>query len=220
VLVPPSWEGDRNDLALAAARSHSDRFAVMGRPPLEPQPLGDWREESGMLGLRVTANTPEARAWFEDAEAWVWNEAERARLPVMVSPPGLLPQLDLIARLHPGLKLVVDHLGLLRAKDNAAFDDLPKLLRLVRLPNVAVKASAVPAYSSHDYPYFNLHPYLRRVFETFGPRRVFWGTDLTRLSCSYRQAVTLFTEELLFLPPSDQEWVMGRGVCDWLGWPI
>ena len=34
VLVPPSWEGDRNDLALEAARLHPDRFAVMGRPPM------------------------------------------------------------------------------------------------------------------------------------------------------------------------------------------
>ena len=29
VIVPPSWEGDRNDLALEAARLHPDRFAVM-----------------------------------------------------------------------------------------------------------------------------------------------------------------------------------------------
>jgi len=88
------------------------------------------------------------------------------------------------------------------------------------LPNVAVKASALPAYSSHDYPYYNLHPYLRRVFEAFRPRRMFWGTDLTRLPCTYRQAITLFTEELPWLSGDDQEWVMGRGICDWLGWPL
>ena len=31
VLVPPSWEGDRNDLALEAAATYPDRFGVMGR---------------------------------------------------------------------------------------------------------------------------------------------------------------------------------------------
>jgi predicted TIM-barrel fold metal-dependent hydrolase len=156
---------------------------------------------------------------LDDPAGWVWNEAERAGLPVMVSPSGLLPQVDRVAEHHPGLKLVIDHLALLRAKDNAAFDDLPKLLRLARLPNVAVKASALPAYSSHDYPYYNLHPYLRRVFDAFGPRRMFWGTDLTRLPCTYRQAITMFTEELPWLSAADQEWVMGRAICDWLGWP-
>ena len=35
VIVPPSWEGDRNDLALEAARLHPDRFAVMGRITIE-----------------------------------------------------------------------------------------------------------------------------------------------------------------------------------------
>src|SRR5689334_20789205 len=31
VLIPPSWEGDYNDLVLEAARWHPDRFAAMGR---------------------------------------------------------------------------------------------------------------------------------------------------------------------------------------------
>lgn len=31
VLVPPSWEGERNALALDATRPYLDRFAVMGR---------------------------------------------------------------------------------------------------------------------------------------------------------------------------------------------
>src|SRR5215467_12132907 len=68
VIVPPSWEGDRNDLALEAARLHPDRFAVMGRPPAEPRPLGDWRDQLGMLGLRITSNTAGARALFADPE--------------------------------------------------------------------------------------------------------------------------------------------------------
>ena len=38
VIVPPSWEGDRNDLGLAAAQAHPDRFAVMGRiDPVAPE---------------------------------------------------------------------------------------------------------------------------------------------------------------------------------------
>ena len=52
VLVPPSWEGDRNDLALAAAAAHPNRFAVMGRFPLEqpdPAALQSWRNQPGML---------------------------------------------------------------------------------------------------------------------------------------------------------------------------
>jgi L-fuconolactonase len=41
-----------------------------------------------------------------------------------------------------------------------------------------------------------------------------------RLPCSYRQAITMFTEELPWLSASDKELIMGRGVCEWLGWPM
>jgi predicted TIM-barrel fold metal-dependent hydrolase len=225
VIVPPSWEGDRNDLALAAARRHPDRFAVMGRPPLEPRDpraLDRWREQPGMLGIRVTTAGAGARELFTEPEGdWLWAAAERAGLPAMVSVPGLLPAVDHIAERHPGLKLVIDHLALAReAKDEAAFADLPQLLALARRPNVAAKASALPRYSSEPYPYSKLHPYLRRVFEAFGPKRLFWGTDLTGIPCTYRQAIALFTEELPWLRGEDLEWVMGRGICEWLGWPL
>ncbi len=47
---------------------------------------------------------------------------------------------------------------------------------------------------------------------------MFWGTDITRMPCSYRQCVTMFTEELPWLAGRDLELVMGQGVCDWIGW--
>src|SRR5438067_5416435 len=67
VIVPPSWEGDRNDLALEAAQLHPDRFAVMGRPPLPPAErhlLVHWREQPGLRGIRVTAPGEGARELF------------------------------------------------------------------------------------------------------------------------------------------------------------
>jgi hypothetical protein len=58
------------------------------------------------------------------------------------------------------------------------------------------------------------------VVEAFGPRRVFWGTDLSHLPCPYRQAVTLFTQELDYLSTADKEWIMGRAIAEWLNWPL
>jgi len=226
VIVPPSWEGDRNDLALEAARLHPDRFAVMGRLALErPESRGlieGWRRQPGMLGLRFTFHTPVHRPWLTDGTAdWLWPAAERAGLPVMVFVPASLREIDAIAERHPGLKLVIDHLAIGGGlKDAAAFADLPQLLALARRPNVAVKASALACYSTEPYPHRALHPHIRRVYDAFGRQRMFWGTDFTRLPCSYRQAITLFTEELPWLTAADKEWIMGRGVCEFLGWPL
>ena len=225
VLVPPSWEGDRNDLALEAARLHPDRFAVMGRLALEkPESRGlveGWKKQPGMLGMRFTFSSESQRPWLTDGTAdWLWVAAERAGVPIMMSVAGASAAVDRIAERHPGLRLVVDHLGIKSGlKDAEAFAGIPELCTLARRPNVAVKASALPCYTTDPYPFRGVHQHIRRVHDAFGPRRMFWGTDWTRLPCPWRQAVTLFTEELPWLPAGDKPWIMGQAICEWLGWP-
>jgi hypothetical protein len=47
---------------------------------------------------------------------------------------------------------------------------------------------------------------------------MFWGTDITKMPCSWRQCVTMFTEELPWLKGRDLELVMGEALCAWWGW--
>ena len=94
------------------------------------------------------------------------------------------------------------------------------MLALAKYPNVAMKATGAPSYSDQPYPFRDIHDNLRRLYDAFGPARWFWGTDITRMPCPWRQCVTLFTEELPWLKGRDLELVMGRAVCDWLGWPL
>lgn len=224
VIVPPSWEGDRNDLAIEAARKEPDRFAIMGRLPLSPPPdetlLAGWKKQPGMLGMRFTFHTPTLKKALDDGTAdWLWPAAEKHGIPLMVLPPGSLPTIGRIAERHPGLKLVIDHMAIPSGfKDEAAFAHLPELLALAKRPNVAVKASGLPGNSSHAYPYRNLQDPIRRTIDAFGPERVFWGTDLTRMPIPYKQCVAHFSEELPFLTGAAKEQVMGRAICAWLGW--
>jgi L-fuconolactonase len=225
ILVPPSWEGERNDIALAAAQAHSDRFAVMGRFDPAAQSsrklIKTWRSQPGMLGLRFTFHWPLLQPLLTEGKLdWMWPEAEQAGVPIMMTcPTPIMYIIDGIAERYPGLKLVVDHMGIpMGAKDEMAFREIDKLLALARRPNIAVKATSLPCYSTDVYPYRNLHPYIRLVYDAFGPKRMFWGTDLSRLIGTYREAVTMFTEELQWLTTEDKEWIMGRGVQEWIGW--
>jgi predicted TIM-barrel fold metal-dependent hydrolase len=225
VLVPPSWEGDRNDLALDAARTHPDRFAVMGRLALNARDsrglVAGWRTQPGMLGMRFTFHNEHNRHLLTDGSAdWLWPAAEQAGIPLMILVPGSLDVLDRIAGKHPGLKLVIDHVGLDRRKGARLWDDLPAVCALARHPNVALKASGMPSLSTEPYPFRDLHPHIRTLVDAFGPRRTFWGTDLTRMPCTYYECITLFTQHLPWLTGDDLAWVMGRGVCEWLGWPL
>jgi L-fuconolactonase len=115
VIVPPSWPGDRNDYALEAAKRYPNRFAVMGRIPLKnPQAaalLPKWKEQPGMLGVRLTFLGP-AQAWLTDGTAdWFWPEAEKVGLPVMFLTPGRNAELARVAERYPRLQLIADHMG-------------------------------------------------------------------------------------------------------------
>jgi len=57
---------------------------------------------------------------------------------------------------------------------------------------------------------------LRKVIEAFGANRVFWGSALTRLPCTYKEVVD-FGKGLDFLSPEELEQVMGAGLMTWLG---
>jgi hypothetical protein len=90
------------------------------------------------------------------------------------------------------------------------------LLALARRPNVAVKGTGQAGYALDPYPFRSIHDALHRVFDAFGPRRMFWGTDITRMHCTWRQCVTLFTEELPWLHGADLDLGMGQAFCDWI----
>ena len=175
-----------------------------------------------MLGMRFTFHNEHYRHFLTDGTAdWLWPAAAQHGIPLMVLAPGSLETIGRIAAQHPGLRLVIDHAGLqLHAKPPAVLEDLPAVCALARHPNVAVKASGLAGWSAQPYPFRDVHEIARRLFDSFGPRRMFWGTDLTRMPCTYRECIDLFTKQLAWLKGEDLEWVMGRGVCEWLGWPL
>jgi predicted TIM-barrel fold metal-dependent hydrolase len=224
VLHPPSWDAGSNEMAIEAARKYPDKFCNLGwfalNDPSQRQRIETWKQQPGMLGLRWSLTREGQETWHEDGTMdWLWPAAEKAGTPIATMAWRFLPFFGQIAERHPRLKLIIDHLGVIRsAKDDAAFVNLAPLLALAKYPNVAVKATGAPSHSSAPYPFMNIHDGLHRIYDAFGPRRFFWGTDITRMPCSYRQCVTMFTEELPWLKGRDLELVMGQGVIDWLGW--
>jgi len=227
VIHPPGWDPNSTRDALRAVSDYPGRFAVMGALPLDKpdsrERITTWRQQPGMLGLRYGFLTDPAKRWLADGNLeWLWSEAEKAGVPIAMLATDSLPEIGAIAQHHPGLRLTIDHLGgrggTSNEKDAAAMTHMPALLALAKHPNVAVKATGVPHYSSEPYPYPALHRYLREVFDAFGPDRMFWGTDITKMKPLWHQCVTMFTEELPWLRGRDLDLVMGEAICRWWGW--
>ena len=224
VIQPPAWDATSNEVAVAAAAAYPERYAVLGWFPLNQtdnqSQVARWTERPGMLGLRFTFSQPHEKTWPTDGSLdGLWEAAAAAQLPVALACSDFLPTVGMIAQRHPRLRLLVDHLGApLRSTGAAAYARIDELIALARYPNIAVKASAAPGYSGEAYPFTDIHPYLQRVFDAFGAQRMFWGTDITRMPCTWRQCVSLFTEELPWLRGSDLDLVMGEALCQWIGW--
>jgi predicted TIM-barrel fold metal-dependent hydrolase len=174
-----------------------------------------------MAGIRMTFHKPKWAPWLDDGTIdWFWAACERLRIPLMLLVPQRLDAVARIAARHPELKLIIDHMGRRsELRDEECFADLDELLALAKHPGVAVKVSSAPCYSTQPYPFRNLDAYLERIVDAFGPAHCFWGSDVSRLPCTYSQAVDHFVRELDFLRGEDLELVMGRAMSQALRWP-
>ncbi|WP_320066705.1 amidohydrolase family protein [Micromonospora sp. RTGN7] len=225
VNCPAVWDPVANEYAEQAAIAHPDRFATMGWFSLDsssgPSAVDAAMSRTGALGLRFLLYAAEAGPILASgALDWLWSEVNDRNLPVaLMVLPEHLPLIGPIATRHPQMRLLLDHLAI------GPFDKLPQaaghldaLLSLAEHPNVAVKATGTPSMATDDYPFGSVQGVLRRTVDAFGPERTFWGSDITRMSCTWRQCVTMFTEELPWLKGHDLELVMGNGISDWIGW--
>ena len=115
IIVPPTLTGLRNDYGIEAAKRYPDRFAVMGRLPVDSPGAADllprWNEQAGMLGVRITfGGTRRLADGTADMVLARGREGRRARGAFHA--PGQLSHFAGIAEGHPQLTLIVDHIGM------------------------------------------------------------------------------------------------------------
>lgn len=226
ILVPPTLAGEGNETVREAAERYASRFAVMGR--FDPnsgvldEELGNWLAQPGFLGIRLTFVAVPRLEQLEDGSLdHFWAACERYRIPLMVLMNGSVHYVRPIAERHPGLTLILDHIGL-RIQTNppsAAWRDLDAVVGLAGVPNVSVKVSSVPNFSDESYPYRDVHEHVRRLYDSFGPHRLYWGSDVTRLRGGYEECLNLFRHELDFLSPDDRALILGGALSATLDWP-
>lgn len=228
VLVIPGTYGDENGYLLEAAERHPGRFAVVGRidaglPDL-PARLRDWARHPAIVGTRVVVRSKAAVARWEDGGFLpLFDAAQQIQLPICVNAPGRAREIAGIAQKFPELPLLIDHLGVpgppttpLGPDTLAPLDDV---LTLAAFPNVAVKATAASNLSQEAYPFHDLWDAIRRVLAEFGPERLMWGSDVTRLFRPYVEDLG-FIAELPELTDQDKALIYGQNVRRIFGWPV
>ena len=231
VIVPPTWDYDRLDVGLDACERYPNRFRIMARIPVNQADeardlLRGWRGNQAIAGVRLTFSFEGEREWILDGTAdWFWPYAEEHDIPVMLLVPHAKSKVAEIARTHPRLRLAIDHLGVL---GNTVDDDIARYIEATAAlsvhPNIVVKLTNLPSFSTAPYPFDNLLPHVKTLVSAFGAQRCFWGTDISRMlgkyGVSYKQAVALVTEHMPFLDDNEKRMILGDALCQWLRWPI
>jgi L-fuconolactonase len=159
----------------------------------------------------------------------LFTAAERHRVPLFALAPGYTAELASVAEAHPDLTLIVDHLGFRQypplSMDHDPWEKLPTLLDLARYPGVSVKLCGAQLMSQQPYPFEGVWPYLHRVIEAFGPSRLLWASDFTRLRMvGPGEQAWLYSDSLNFvrdtteLSANDKALILGANTRRLLSW--
>ena len=114
--------------------------------------------------------------------------------------PHQVRQIADMAQRFPGVNIVVDHIAMIdiTASDSDGFG---QLLDLARHPNVYVRTSLHNPSKTKQPPFRDVWPFLRRLYDRFGPRRMVWANFYELMIM--KELIPFFTAE-------DKEWILGK----------
>jgi L-fuconolactonase len=135
--------------------------------------------------------------------------------------PRELPAAVVVVREMPDLQFVVDHLAKPPIRSGAT-EPWANLLRpFGELPNVSCKLSGlVTEADPATWQIADLAPYVDIALETFGPRRLLFGSDwpVCLLAADYGTVLAAADELTAGLSPTELDAVRGGTAQDWYGW--
>jgi predicted TIM-barrel fold metal-dependent hydrolase len=174
--------------------------------------LSRWVRDYRFHGVRLSPAAGARGEWINSRPRMdrIVGRAAELKVPLCIlCPTGRLPDVArLLGRHRDSLDVCIDHMADC-SPDRP--EELKKLLVLARLPRVFVKISHLWSLSRQKYPYRDTHDLVKRVYDTFGPERLMWGTDwpIVERYCGYIKALALYQHEIGFFTAKDRRWVLG-----------
>ncbi len=225
LLVSSKLYGFDNSYVIESVQHFPERLAAVGRVDLtQPRPerfVEALSASPEIVAGRIVLMTPADVDVFANAGAF-FAAARRHRVPLCVYPRVGLPEVSATARRNDDLQFVIDHVGLAHPPLPAGrtrFAELPDILALAGLPNVAVKLSSLPLLSDDGYPFADLWPVIESVLAAYGPERVMWGSDLTQVRAHHTYAEAIGYLQLgSRLSPAERDMLFGGALQRVFGW--
>ena len=228
ILVQCIYHGWDNTYVADALEYAPDRLRAHGLvDPTDPKvadKLEYWVKDRGLHGMRFSPiyyadGSHGGDAWLDAPETHaLWERAEKydAVFNFFIA-PGQLPRLGAMAQAHPSVRVLVDHVGNCNVGADDPGEEFRRLTDLARMSNVWVKVSELTAASkTKTYPFEDTWPWVKRVYEAFGPDRLLWGTGYPGaaragyLRPTLADEIDLIRSRIPFFSDEDQEKILGR----------
>lgn len=225
-----------------AATLHPRRFTSMLRVDRRDPEVSHIIRLAGQAphvrAIRIIApgmELPEADAFDAGHYAGIFQATQDAGMPLFVFAPRQLDALARYARDFPGLRIVIDHCGMLSEgmrrytdpngaptggpqQQLAAFEHV---LRMAEHANVGLKwVHAASTFEQPAYPGEGLWPIMRRAIDAFGADRLMWGSDASVAHTGESWGEILFSVRGdPGLTDTERAAILGGTVRQWLNWP-
>jgi len=194
--TPKYMEGliKKNPGRIVALRIHE--MHKPGTPPLASGPIKD--RDLRAPAMRTT-----------------WRAAASLGLAIQMHfLPYYAPQIGELAAQFSGMPVILDHLARCGQGTLAEFEGV---LQLAKLPRVYMKYSGVEYSSKQPYPYGDVKPMVRRIYDAFGPDRIIWGT-LGYKQDEYEKQTRLLDLMFDFASGADRAKIRGANAAKLFRW--
>ncbi|WP_040740932.1 amidohydrolase family protein [Nocardia tenerifensis] len=218
VLVQAADSPAENRVLLAAAAASPHPAAVVGwlplhRPELVAAELPALRAHPEFVGVRHMIHRDPDPRWLlrpEVSDSLGLLAEAGLVFDAVAERPDLLAQVPLIARAHPDLTVVLDHLGKppIATGEWQPWADL--LAEAAAEPNVVAKISGLATVSGAEITARRWQPYVDHALACFGPGRLMAGGDwpFTLTAASYRTVWRTTLATLAHLSPVERVQVL------------
>ena len=218
-VIHYKWD---NRYLVAVLRAHPGRFAGVCRvnpeDPAAPDQLSDWTEQ-GCRGVRLSPAADSSGDWIRGPLMRpLWKRCEDLKVPMtLLLPVSRLPDIVPLLERFPGLTTVIDHMADCPVDDAQGFQLLSSL---ARYPKLYVKVSHPWSLSKLPYPYPDVAKMVARLRDSFGAKRLMWGTDwpIKPELLSYERRVALYRDGLPFLSTTERKEILAGTVAR--VWPV
>jgi L-fuconolactonase len=209
--------GFDNAYVVDGCRQYADRLAAVGSVDMLADDVAAvirrWADQ-GLAGLRIF--TGGSTKDFDPSELdnpkslRAWDVLAELGLPMCIQTgPIGLPQVSMLAKKYPTVKIILDHLGRPDVLDGPPYRNAASLFALVDLPNIHLKFTP-RIFDDVKKDKASAETFFPRVVEAFGAQRLAWGSNFPTSPGTLKQILATAQAGLACLSAEDRAWVFGK----------